>query len=102
MEQLPFDFSTADDMALGARAFGFLSGDAAVLGRLLNDRRREDVPALLAKPDFLVRVLDELISNEAALAWFAGTVGVPVTAPYEARRRLRAADSSPAEAAVKE
>lgn len=89
MEQLSLDYSTADALALGVRAFGYLSGDAALVDRLLAGEHRDNLPRLLSDPRFLVSVLDALIADETALAYFVGVVSVPIALPYEARRLLR-------------
>lgn len=90
MGQLSLDFSNADAMALGVRAFGYLSGDAAFVDQMLAGRQRDELTHLLSDPEFLSNVLDALIADETALAYFVGTVGVPIAVPYEARRVLRA------------
>jgi hypothetical protein len=83
------DLSIADAVTLAVRAFGFVSGDATLLENLLAGADRGDVPKLLAQHDFLARVLDAVIKDEATLAWFARTTDLPLEAPYEARRLLK-------------
>jgi hypothetical protein len=90
MDQLSLDYSTADAIALGLRAFGYLSGDAALVGQLLVGRQRDELAHLLSDPKFLASVLDALIADETALVYFVGTVGVTIAVPYEARRVLKA------------
>jgi hypothetical protein len=77
------------------RAFGHVASDAAAVDALLDSAPRETLPRLLAHPEFLARVLDRLIADEAALAWFIGTLWLSVDVPYEARRVLRAAAAKP-------
>jgi hypothetical protein len=91
MGQLSLDYSMADAIALGVRAFGFLSGDSAFVHRMLAGRQRAQLSHLLSNPKFLAGVLDALIADETALAYFVGTVGVTIATPYEARRLLNAA-----------
>jgi hypothetical protein len=91
MAQLSLDYSRTDAIALGVRAFGYLSGDAAFVDRMLAGRQRDELTHLLADPKFLAGVLDALIADATALALFVGTVGITIAVPYEARRLLKAA-----------
>jgi hypothetical protein len=90
MGQLSLDYSTAHAVALGVRAFGYLSGDAALVDQLLGGRPRDELTRLLGDAEFLASVLDALIADETALVYFVGTIGVTITEPYEARRLLKA------------
>jgi hypothetical protein len=66
--QLSMDFSTADAVTLAVRAFGFVSGDAAFVKRLLAGSDHTEIPRLLTQHAFLARVLDAVINDENILS----------------------------------